>query len=122
DEAKGEIVLKKYYNIGIAVSVEHGLFVPVIRDADKKDIWTLAKEIADYSAKARENKLGLGELQGGTFTVTNIGPIGGLFATPIINHPEVGILGVMKIAQRPAVKDGQIVPRSMLNLALSFDH
>jgi len=122
DEAREEIVLKRHCGVGIAVSAEHGLFVPVVKDAGGKDIWALAKDISELAAKARDNKLSVAELQGGTITVTNIGPIGGLYATPIINHPEVAILAVMKIAERAVAREGKIVVRSMLNLALSFDH
>src|SRR5207245_9799793 len=116
------IVLKKYYKIGVAVSSEHGLYVPVVKDADKKDIWTLARVIIELSTKARDNKLNVNELHGGTFTITNIGPIGGLFATPIINYPEVAILGTHKIIKRPVVRKGSIEVRDMIYLSLTFDH
>lgn len=122
DEAKQEIVHKKYYNLGMAVSAPQGLYVPVVKDADKKDVWALAKETAELAAKVRDNKVQLSDLTGGTFTVTNIGPIGGLYATPIILHPQTGILGVMKMQERPVVRGGQVVVRSMMNLVLSFDH
>src|SRR6185503_8234129 len=94
----------------------------VIKDADTKDVWALAGEINRLADKARTNRVDVADLQGGTFTITNIGPIGGLFATPIVNHPEVAILGIMKIKKRPVVKDGGIHVREMGNLVLSFDH
>lgn len=122
DEAAQEIVHKKYYNIGIAVAAEQGLIVPVVKNAEDKDVWELAGEIARLAEKARTNKIQLPDIQGGTFTVTNIGPIGGLFATPIILHPQTGILGLMKMKETPVVRDGQVVVRMMMNVALSFDH
>ena len=122
DDASGEIVLKRYYNIGIAVATEEGLIVPVVKDADRKDLLELASEIQALSGKAREGKLTLPELQGGTFTITSTGNIGGLMATPIVNHPEVAILGVHKITPRPMVLGGKIVIREMMNISLSFDH
>ncbi|HVE13981.1 MAG TPA: 2-oxo acid dehydrogenase subunit E2 [Elusimicrobiota bacterium] len=122
DDAREEIVLKKYVNVGIAVNTPQGLFVPVLKDADKKDLLQLAADVGGIAQRARDNKLAVPELQGGTITVTNIGPIGGLFATPIINHPEVAILGVMKAQERPVVREGKVVVRTMLNLALAFDH
>jgi pyruvate dehydrogenase E2 component (dihydrolipoamide acetyltransferase) len=122
DETKGEIALKKYYNIGIAVSTEHGLYVPVLKNADKKDIWALAQEILSLAGKAKNNALSVEDSQSGTFTVTNIGPIGGISATPLIHPPQTGILAVMKIQERPVVRDGKILARSIMNLALSFDH
>jgi pyruvate dehydrogenase E2 component (dihydrolipoamide acetyltransferase) len=122
DEEKAEIVLKKYYNLGIATDTEQGLVVPVLKDAEHKSITQLSSEIASLSEKARAAQLTLDEVQGGTFTITNVGGIGGVFATPIINYPEVAILGVHKITKRPVVKDGQIVIREMTYLSLSFDH
>ena len=122
DEEHEEIILKKYYNIGIAVDVEEGLIVPVIKVADSKDIYQLAKEIQELSEKARTRKIDLGDLQGGTFTITNIGSIGGLFATPIINQPEVAILALGKIYESPLVKEGKIVIRKVLPVSLTFDH
>ncbi|MBI4385884.1 MAG: 2-oxo acid dehydrogenase subunit E2 [Elusimicrobia bacterium] len=118
----GSVVRKKYYNIGVATAAEQGLVVPVLKDADRKDLWALAADVNRLTEKVRANKIEASELQGGTFTVTNVGPIGGLFATPIVNHPEVAILGVMKIQKRPVVRDGTIVARDMVNLVLSFDH
>ncbi len=117
-----EIILKKYYNIGIAVDIEDGLIVPVIKGADQKSIVDLAKEIARLAALARKRKLDLAELKGGTFTITNIGIIGGTHATPIIHAPEVAILGVGRIVERPRIVDGKVVAKQILPLSLSFDH
>jgi pyruvate dehydrogenase E2 component (dihydrolipoamide acetyltransferase) len=122
DDEKGEIVLKRYYNIGIATNTEQGLVVPVLKDADHKSITQLAEDIARLSERARAGQLTLDEIQGSTFTITNVGGIGGVFATPIINYPEVAILGVHKITKRPVVKDNQIVIRDMTYLSVSFDH
>lgn len=122
DDEKEEIVLKKYYNIGIATDTEQGLVVPVIKDADHKSITQLAEDVARLSERARAGQLTLDEIQGSTFTITNVGSIGGVFATPIINYPEVGILGVHKITKRPVVKDNQIVIRDMTYFSVSFDH
>jgi pyruvate dehydrogenase E2 component (dihydrolipoamide acetyltransferase) len=122
DDEKNEIVLKKYYNIGMATDTEQGLVVPVIKDAEHKSITQLAAEIAVLSEKARAGQLALNEIQGSTFTITNVGGIGGVFATPIINYPEVAILGIHKITKRPVVKDNQIAVRDMTYISLSFDH
>jgi pyruvate dehydrogenase E2 component (dihydrolipoamide acetyltransferase) len=122
DDEKEEIVLKKYYNIGIATDTEQGLVVPVIKDAEHRSITELAEEISRLSDRARTGHLTLEEIQGSTFTVTNVGGIGGVFATPIINYPEVAILGVHKITKRPVVRDNQIVIREMTYLSVSFDH
>jgi pyruvate dehydrogenase E2 component (dihydrolipoamide acetyltransferase) len=122
DDERGEIVLKKYYNIGIATDTEQGLVVPVVKDAEHKSIAQLAEEIEKLGEKARAQQLSLEEIQGSTFTITNVGGIGGVFATPIINHPEVAILGVHKIIKRPVVKDNQITIRDMTYLSVSFDH
>jgi pyruvate dehydrogenase E2 component (dihydrolipoamide acetyltransferase) len=122
DDEKEEIVLKKYYNIGIATDTESGLVVPVVKDAEHKSITQLATEIATLSEKAHAGQLALNEVQGSTFTITNVGGIGGMFATPIINYPEVAILGLHKITKRPVVKDSEITIRDMTYLSLSFDH
>jgi len=122
DDEKEEIILRRYYNIGIATDTDQGLVVPVIKDADHKSLTQLAAEITILSDKARAGQLTLGEIQESTFTITNVGGIGGMFATPIINYPEVAILGVHKITKRPVVKDNQIVIRDMTYLSLSFDH
>lgn len=122
DETAGEIVFKRSYNIGIAVAAPQGLVVPNIKGADGRDLFGLAAELNALADKVRANKIEVAALQGGTFTITNIGPIGGLFATPIVNHPEVAILGLMKLQKRPVVRDGGIAIRDMMNLVLSFDH
>ncbi|MBI3840542.1 MAG: 2-oxo acid dehydrogenase subunit E2 [Thaumarchaeota archaeon] len=122
DEQAGNIILKKYYNIGIATDTEQGLVVPVIKDADTKDMFELAGEIEKLADKARKGQLALGDVHGATFTITNVGAIGGLFATPIINLPEVAILGLHKIAKRPVVREGRIEVRDTTYLSLSFDH
>jgi len=116
------IVQKYYINIGIAVSLEDGLIVPVIRDADKKDLLQLSKDIQDIAARARNKKLNLEDVQGGTFTITNYGLNGSLFGTPVILLPQVAILGVGAVVKRPVVIDDAIAIRSMLYLSLSFDH
>lgn len=117
-----ELVLKHYYDIGIAVGAEEGLVVPVLRDADRKSFAEIEREIADLAKKARNNTLTLAELQGGTFTITNGGVFGSLLSTPILNGPQAGILGMHKIEQRPVVVDGQIAIRPMMYVALSYDH
>jgi pyruvate dehydrogenase E2 component (dihydrolipoamide acetyltransferase) len=123
DEAAQELVVRGEYNIGIAAATPDGLTVAVVRDADKLSLRELANEIARLGIAARERKLKMEELTGGTFTITSLGQSGGLFATPIINHPEVGILGVHKLRKRPVVdKNDQIVVREMMNLSLSCDH
>jgi pyruvate dehydrogenase E2 component (dihydrolipoamide acetyltransferase) len=122
DDAREEIVLKKYYNIGIAVATEAGLIVPVVKNADQKSVFQLAAEIQQLAQAAREGKSKLDDLHGGTFTITSLGAVGGLMATPIINHPEVAILGLHKIEPRPVVRDGAVVIRKMMNLSISLDH
>jgi len=117
-----EIVLKHYYDIGIAVGVEDGLVVPVVRDADRKSFAEIEKEVIDLATKAREGKLAISDLTGGTFTITNGGIYGSLLSTPILNTPQVGILGMHAIQQRPVVRDGEIVIRPMMYVALSYDH
>ncbi len=117
-----EMVLKGYYDIGIAVGAEEGLVVPVVRDADRLSFAAIEREIAGLADKARKNTLSLAELQGGTFTITNGGTFGSLLSTPILNTPQVGILGMHKIEERPIAKDGQVVIRPMMYLALSYDH
>jgi 2-oxoglutarate dehydrogenase E2 component (dihydrolipoamide succinyltransferase) len=117
-----EMVLKHYYDIGIAVGAEEGLVVPVLRDADRKSFAEIEQEIATLAKKARENSLALTELQGGTFTISNGGVFGSLLSTPILNAPQVGILGMHKIEQRPVAVNGQVVIRSMMYVALSYDH
>ncbi|CAM3867593.1 dihydrolipoamide acetyltransferase family protein [Cohnella lubricantis] len=122
DEAANEIVYKKYYNIGIATDTDNGLIVPVIFDADRKNIWSISNEIRDLAARGREGKLGANELKGSTITITNIGSAGGMFFTPIINFPEVAILGTGRISEKPVIKNGEIVPAHVMALSLSFDH
>jgi len=122
NEEAGEIIQKRYYNIGVAVAAPQGLVVPNIKGADGMDLFGLAAAVTALAEKVRANKIEVAALQGGTFTITNIGPIGGLFATPIVNHPEVAILGLMKLQKRPVVRDGGIAIRDMMNLVLSFDH
>lgn len=122
DEEAGEIVFKNYYHIGIATDTDDGLVVPVIKNADQKSIFQLAAELDRLAREARERTIQLEDLRGGTFTITNIGPLGGVFATPIINAPEAAILAVHRIRERPVVHEGQIVARHMLNLSLAFDH
>ncbi|MGZ5496053.1 MAG: dihydrolipoamide acetyltransferase family protein [Candidatus Aminicenantales bacterium] len=122
DEEESEIVLKKYYNIGIAVDVPDGLIVPVIKFADQKSLADIAAEIQAMAKAARERTLDLADLKGGTFSITNVGVIGGDFATPIINYPEVAILATMRIADRARVVNGAIVVKKILPLCLSFDH
>ncbi len=122
DEEKQEILIKKYYNIGIAVDTPEGLIVPVIRDADRKDMVELAAEVADKAERARSRQLTLDEIRGGTCTITNIGPLGGVFATPIINQPELAIVGLHAIKERPEVVGGEIAIRKMMYLSISFDH
>jgi pyruvate dehydrogenase E2 component (dihydrolipoamide acetyltransferase) len=122
DMAGQEIVYKHYYHIGIAVDTEHGLLVPVIRDVDRKNILQLALELTQVSEKARGRKISLEDLEGGTFTITNLGGIGGTNFAPIINPPEVAILGVARASMEPVFKEGAFVPRLMLPLSLSYDH
>ncbi|MBU0858858.1 MAG: 2-oxoglutarate dehydrogenase complex dihydrolipoyllysine-residue succinyltransferase, partial [Alphaproteobacteria bacterium] len=118
-----EIVYKNYYDLGIAVSTPQGLIVPVVRDCDEKSMAQIEKDINDVGARARDGKLGLDELQGGTFTITNGGVFGSLMSTPILNTPQSGILGMHKIQQRPMVMpDGKIEARPMMYIALSYDH
>jgi pyruvate dehydrogenase E2 component (dihydrolipoamide acetyltransferase)/2-oxoisovalerate dehydrogenase E2 component (dihydrolipoyl transacylase) len=123
DEQGGEIVLHDHYHIGIAVATPGGLIVPVIRDADQKDLGTLAREIDRLGAEARAGRVRLDDLRGSTFTITSVGNIGGLFSTPVINPPDVGILGIGKIVRRPVYDDqGQIRPADIVYLSLTFDH
>ncbi len=122
DMEKSEIILKKYINIGIAVDTDRGLLVPVIRDVDKKNITQLSIELSEISKKAREKKLSLEDMQGGCFTISNLGGIGGTYFTPIVNSPEVAILGVSKSTIEPVYIDGEFKPRLMMPLSLSYDH
>jgi pyruvate dehydrogenase E2 component (dihydrolipoamide acetyltransferase) len=122
DEAKSEIVFKHYCHIGVAVATERGLIVPVIRDVDQKNLTELSIELADVARKTRDGKIEIDRLQGGTFSITNIGPIGGTGMVPMVNFPEVAIMGMARSADKPVVRNGQIVVRNILPLALSFDH
>jgi len=122
DEESGEIILKRYYNIGVAVDTKDGLMVPVVKNAKGKNIFQLAAELAELSEKARNRTIDLADLKGGTFTITNFGAMGGTFGFPIIRHPEVAILGMGKILEKPVVVEGKIEVRKVLPLSLSFDH
>ncbi|TDM03890.1 dihydrolipoamide acetyltransferase family protein [Macrococcus carouselicus] len=122
DDATEEVVHKHYYNIGIAADTERGLLVPVVKNADRKSIFAISDEINQLAVKARDGKLAPGEMKGASCTISNIGSAGGQWFTPVINHPEVAILGIGRIAQKPIVKDGEIVAAPVLALSLSFDH
>ncbi len=122
DDEHGEIVVKRYYNLGIATATDEGLTVTVVHDADRRNLWDLAKEVERLSEAARDKKLSLPDVQGSTFTITSLGKEGGILATPIINWPEVAILGVHRIEKRPVVRNDQIVIREMMYLSCSFDH
>ncbi len=122
DTQAGELVYKKYVHLGFAADTPNGLVVPVVRNADRKDVFELARELAELSEKARGGKLSAAEMQGGCFTVSSLGGIGGTAFTPIINAPEVAILGVSRSAHKPVYRDGGFVPRLMLPLSLSYDH
>ncbi len=122
DYEKEEIILKRYYHIGIATATDQGLIVPVVKDADRLSMLEIAAEIQYLSQKAREGKIDLEDIRGSTFTITSLGPIGGLFATPIINTPEVAILGVHEIKKRPLVVDNEIAVRDVMWISVSFDH
>ncbi len=122
DEKKNEIILKKYYNIGFGVDTKDGLIVPVIKDADKKNIIHLAEEIKNLAEKARSRAIDIKDLKGGTFSITNIGAFGGIFATPITNFPEAAILATGRILEKPVVINSEIKVRNILPLSLTFDH
>jgi pyruvate dehydrogenase E2 component (dihydrolipoamide acetyltransferase) len=122
DEVAQQIVFKEYYHIGIAVDTEAGLIVPVIRDVDKKSIFDVSKELEELAKKARDRKVSGDELKGGTFTISNQGGIGGAHFTPIVNKPEVAILGLGRGAVKPVVRDGKIEPRLLMPIGLSYDH
>ncbi|HAQ08498.1 MAG TPA: branched-chain alpha-keto acid dehydrogenase subunit E2 [Bacillus bacterium] len=122
DDATSEIIHKHYYNIGIAADTEKGLLVPVVKDADRKSVFSISNEINELAGKARDGKLAPDEMKGASCTITNIGSAGGQWFTPVINHPEVAILGIGRIAEKPVVKDGEIVAAPVLALSLSFDH
>jgi pyruvate dehydrogenase E2 component (dihydrolipoamide acetyltransferase) len=120
--SRNDIVFKKYYHIGVAVDTDRGLLVPVIRDVDKKNILELSVELTQMAERARNKKLSLDEMQGGTFTITNLGGIGGTYFSPIVNAPDVAILGISRASVDPVFVNGQFEPRLMLPLSLSYDH
>jgi pyruvate dehydrogenase E2 component (dihydrolipoamide acetyltransferase) len=122
DDENEEVILKKYFNIGVATDTPEGLMVPVVKNAKEKSIFELAQELTQLAEKARDRTIDLADLKGGTFTISNYGALGGIYATPIINYPEVAILGVGKIKDTPVVRNGKVVVRKILSLALSFDH
>ena len=122
DEGSGDLVYKQYYHLGIATDTENGLMVPVVKDADKKTIIQIAEEIQNLAERAKSREIELEELRGGTFSITNIGSIGGIHATPIIQHPQVAILAVMRAKKKPVVREDQIEIRSIMPLVISFDH
>jgi pyruvate dehydrogenase E2 component (dihydrolipoamide acetyltransferase) len=122
DRTGESLIVKKYLHIGVAVDTENGLVVPVIRDADKKGLFELAAELEDLSTRARSRRLRPADLQGGSFSISSLGGIGGSFFTPIVNHPEVAILGVSRMKWKPVWRDGEFVPRLILPLSLSYDH
>jgi pyruvate dehydrogenase E2 component (dihydrolipoamide acetyltransferase) len=122
DDTKNEYVVKKDVHIGLATDTEEGLTVPVVKHVDRRSILDLAAEVQRLTEAARARKIAVEDLKGGTFTITSAGSIGGILATPILNYPEVGILGVYKISDRPVVRDGQVVIRKMANLSITLDH
>jgi pyruvate dehydrogenase E2 component (dihydrolipoamide acetyltransferase) len=122
DSTGDNLVLKRYYHIGIAVDTPEGLVVPVMRDVDRKGIWELAGELTAMSQRARDQKLTPADVQGASFTISSLGGIGGTAFSPIVNAPEVAILGVARASLRPVYRDGQFVPRLILPFSLSYDH
>jgi pyruvate dehydrogenase E2 component (dihydrolipoamide acetyltransferase) len=122
DEAAGEIVLKRHWDVGIASATESGLMVPVVRRADQRSLLDLAREIERLSADAKAGRARPEDQGGSTFTITSLGALGGLFATPVLNHPEVGILGVHRMRPTPVVRDGQVVVRDVMHLSVTSDH
>jgi pyruvate dehydrogenase E2 component (dihydrolipoamide acetyltransferase) len=122
DKQQDEIILKDYVNIGVGVDTDHGLMVPVVRDADEKDLPTIAREVNRKAEECRDRSIDLEELRGGTFTITNIGFVGGKWSTPKINYPEAAIMATGRAEPEPAVVDGEVVPRRMLPISISFDH
>jgi 2-oxoglutarate dehydrogenase E2 component (dihydrolipoamide succinyltransferase) len=117
-----ELIYKNYYHIGVAVGTDKGLVVPVVRDADRMPLADVERQIAEFGRRARDGKLSIEDMQGGTFTISNGGVYGSLMSTPILNAPQSGILGMHRIEERPVVRGGQIVARPMMYLALSYDH
>src|SRR6267143_373404 len=122
DAAAGQLIVKRYVHLGVAVATERGLIVPVLRDVDRKPVLDVARELGALAQRIRDGKATLDDLRGGSFTITNIGALGGTGAIPIINYPEVAILGVARARQEPVVRDGRIEPRLLLPLSLTFDH
>jgi pyruvate dehydrogenase E2 component (dihydrolipoamide acetyltransferase) len=122
DRTGENLIVKRYVHVGVAVDTEHGLVVPVLRDADRKGLFAIAAELETLSARARDRKLRPEDLAGASFSVSSLGGIGGGHFTPIVNHPEVAILGVSRMEWRPVFQDGQFVPRRILPLSLSYDH
>ncbi len=122
DEAASEMIFKDYYNIGIAVDTPRGLMVPALRDVDRKSLMRISTEMRDLADRARDFKIEITEMRGGTFTITNVGSLGGTLSTPMINYPEVAILGIGRLDKKPVVRNDEIVARKMLPLFLSFDH
>lgn len=122
DLPNGQLIIKRYYHIGVAVDTEHGLLVPVLRDVDKKSVRELAQELADVADRARQRKLSAEEMRGGSFTITNLGSIGGTGFSPIVNYPQVAILGLSRARLQPVIRDGQVQPRLVLPISLSYDH
>jgi pyruvate dehydrogenase E2 component (dihydrolipoamide acetyltransferase) len=118
----GQLIVKRYYHIGVAVDTERGLLVPVLRDVNTKNVRALAQELTDVAEKTRQKKIQPDDLRGGTFTLTNLGGIGGTSFSPIVNYPEVAILGLSRGRLQPVIHDGQVVPRLLLPLSLSYDH
>jgi pyruvate dehydrogenase E2 component (dihydrolipoamide acetyltransferase) len=122
DLAHNQLVYKRYYHLGVAVDTERGLLVPVLRDVDRKSVHELAQELTGIAERARDKKVTADEMRGGTFTITNLGGIGGTGFTPIVNYPEVAILGLSRARQEAVVRGGQVVPRLLMPLSLSYDH
>ena len=122
DEEEADIIVKEYANIGIAVDTDDGLMVPVLKRAEHKDIWQIAKEVEGMTERARSRKIDLADLKGGSFTISNYGSVGGMYGVPIINYPEAAILGVGRMRDVPRVVDGEIVVRKVMGLSVSFDH
>jgi pyruvate dehydrogenase E2 component (dihydrolipoamide acetyltransferase) len=122
DEQNQEIVLKKYFHLGIATATERGLVVPVVRDVDQKSLLSLAKEVSELTERTRAMKADLSELKGSSFTITSLGALGGLFATPIINYPETSIMGIYQIKPTPVVKNDKVVIQEVMYFSLSLDH
>lgn len=117
-----QLVLKRYYNVGIAIDTKAGLVVPNLKNVDSKSIFQIAEEVVDLAERAQERRLDLSELRGGTFTITNYGAIGGVYATPVANYPEIAILGMGRVRELPVVRKGEVVVRQMLPLSLTYDH